>query len=153
MTLSEEEYANSSDNTLVQQIKSKKWDSVKQLLANEVGREMTKEPDIYGNLPLHAAIGYKAPSDVIMSLLTYNPGATSVHGTDYWLPLHVAAMWGVSAEVMESIIRIYPDALDDQGEPGIKGRTPRHFSTRFEHNRELLERSTEDWTRLIKSED
>ena len=110
------------------------------------------EPDIYGNLPLHAAIGFKAPDNILTSLLTVNPDATREHGTDYWLPLHIAAMWGVSAKIMETMIRIYPDALDDQGEPGIKGRTPRHFSPRFEHNRDLLQRSTEDWKKLIKSE-
>lgn len=53
---------------------------------------------------------------------------------------------------MELIIRAYPQALDDPGEGGIKGRTPRHFSQRFAHNRELLERSTEEWIAIIEAD-
>mmetsp|Transcript_7128 Transcript_7128/g.10215 ORF Transcript_7128/g.10215 Transcript_7128/m.10215 type:complete len:151 (-) Transcript_7128:409-861(-) len=145
MTLSQEEYADSNDNELLQQIKSMKWNEVRDTIGSESGCLMTKEPDIYGNLALHVAIGYKAPDDIILSILESNPEATRVHGTDYWLPLHVAAMWGSSSKVMEELIRRHPEGLDDRGEPGIKGRTPRHFSTRFEHNKSLLEKSTESW--------
>lgn len=53
---------------------------------------------------------------------------------------------------MELIIRAYPQALDDPGEGGIKGRTPRHFSQRFAHNRELLERSTEEWIAIAQAD-
>ncbi|MGK3745224.1 MAG: hypothetical protein ACI8RD_012964 [Bacillariaceae sp.] len=40
--------------------------------------------------------------------------------------------------------------LDDSGQITNKGRSPRHFSTRFEHNRELLERSTEEWKKELQ---
>ena len=42
MTLSEEEYADSTDNKLLQEIKSKNWLKVKETLESEDGREMTK---------------------------------------------------------------------------------------------------------------
>uniref|UniRef100_A0A7S4HLP8 Uncharacterized protein n=1 Tax=Odontella aurita TaxID=265563 RepID=A0A7S4HLP8_9STRA len=149
MTLSSDEYADSSDSQLLQQIKSTRWEKLRCVLKSPDGRAMAKKPDVYGNLPLHAAIGYKAPDDVILEILRIHPQATREHGTDYWLPLHVAAMWGTSPEVLEAIIREYPLALDDVGEPGIKGRTPRHFSDRFKHNKELLERPTSEWVRLV----
>jgi len=83
-------------------------------------------------------------------MLAANPSACQVHGTDDWLPLHIAAMWGASTEIMTALIRTYPDGLDDSGQSNNKGRSPRHFSTRFEHNRVLLERSTIDWRNDIK---
>jgi ankyrin repeat protein len=113
--------------------------------------ELAKEQDEYGNTPLHCAIGFKCPGDeLLLQLLRANPDACQVHGTDDWLPLHVASMWGVSRTVMEELILMYPDALEDSGQQTNKGRSPRHFSTRFEHNRDLLERSTETWKQLSR---
>jgi len=109
---------------------------------------LTKEPDEHGNTPLHSAIGFKCPDSLLLKLLDANPDACRVNGTDDWLPLHVAAMWGVSTEVMEALILTHPEALDDSGQTSNKGRSPRHFSARFEHNRELLERSTGEWKKL-----
>mmetsp|Transcript_14195 Transcript_14195/g.16516 ORF Transcript_14195/g.16516 Transcript_14195/m.16516 type:complete len:98 (-) Transcript_14195:413-706(-) len=65
------------------------------------------------------------------------------------------AMWGVSTHVMVALIRAYPEALDDGGytAEGVKGhRTPRHFSARFERNQALLNRSTEEWRKMIGNE-
>lgn len=66
--------------------------------------------------------------------------------------MHVAALWGPSKIVMETIIKTYPQGLDDAGQSNEKGRTPRHYSARYPHIRELLERSTEDWISIIESE-
>lgn len=163
MTLAAEDYADRSDSELLRLIKVKKWEAVLSMLKDNTNNHETpaddegttnpvglaKVPDVYDNLPLHAAIGYQAPDELILSLLECFPEATQVHGSDDWIPLHIAAMWGVSATVMEALIRAYPQALDDTGEAGIKGRTPRHFSRRFSHNTALLERSTADWMQLI----
>jgi hypothetical protein len=150
MTLSEEEFADKDDSLLLKTIKLQHWDEAATTLAGVT--TMAQKPDKYGNLPLHAAIGYKAPDALILAIIQAYPQATRVHGTDDWLPLHIAAMWGASPQVMETLIRQYPEALDDHGEEGIKGRTPRHFRTRFVHNKVLLERSTNEWIELIESE-
>jgi len=150
MTLSEEQYAHDDDSELLVLIKASKWESVKSMLASDEGKEMAAQKDVYSNLPLHAAIGYKAPEDVTLAILEAHPEAATVHGTDYWLPIHVAAMYGCSLAVMEALIRAYPHGLDDEGGPNIKGRTPRHFKDRFKHNKVLLERSTEDWIKTIE---
>jgi hypothetical protein len=152
MPLSALDYADKADNELMKTIKAQQWQLAVTMLKSQKGQDMAREKDIYDNTPLHAAIGYKAPDELILTLLQRFPEATRVHGTDYWLPLHVAAMWGTSPGVMEAIIRLYPDALDDTGEPGIKGRTPRHFSRRFAHNKEALERSTSSWIAIINNE-
>jgi hypothetical protein len=152
MTLAQEEFAHAEDSLLLRQIKEQQWGNVRVMVGTEEGKAMTRRPDVYGNVPLHAAIGFRAPEHVILTILTEYPEATRVHGTDEWLPLHVAAMWGVSSQVMEALIRQYPEALDDGGQASIKGRTPRHFSTRFAHNKEALERPTSEWIQLIQNE-
>ena len=152
MTLSEEEYADASDSELLRLIKASDWNRVRSTLESELGPTDVLSPDKYGNLPLHAALGYRAPDDLILTVLEMHPDATSSHGTDNWLPLHIAAMWGASPAVVEALIRKHPRALDDAGSSGIKGRTPRHFSGRFHQNTELLDRPTEDWIRLIEEE-
>jgi len=153
MPLAQENFADEEDNELFRMIKQTDWSQVEAFLSLEKGQQMATQQDVFGSTPLHAALGYKAPDNIILSLLQIYPDASKVHGTgDDWLPLHVAAMWGASSTVTEALIRAFPQALDDPGESGIKGRTPRHFSQRFSHNRELLERSTEDWLELIESD-
>mmetsp|Transcript_14195 Transcript_14195/g.16515 ORF Transcript_14195/g.16515 Transcript_14195/m.16515 type:complete len:105 (-) Transcript_14195:694-1008(-) len=90
MTLSEAEYANSGDNVLLQHIKCKRWEEATKLLETVKGQTMAQEADDFNNLPLHAAIGYKAPDNFLLRLLECYPLATRKHGTDDWLPLHIA---------------------------------------------------------------
>mmetsp|Transcript_12583 Transcript_12583/g.20976 ORF Transcript_12583/g.20976 Transcript_12583/m.20976 type:complete len:190 (+) Transcript_12583:75-644(+) len=153
MTLASTEFANEGDNALFQAIKQQQWNTTVKLLL-ETHPELAKETDKYGNLPLHTAIGFRCPDDgLLLTLLSLNPDACKVHGTDYWLPLHIAAMWGVSSTVLKALILAYPQGLDDCGDPGIKGRSPRHFSSRFPHNKEALEQSTEEWIRIKEAEE
>jgi hypothetical protein len=150
MPLSENEFANEDDNALFQSIKGKDWERVRGLI-NQASAEksLLQELDIYENTALHAAIGYQAPDDILLALIEGYPQATMIHGANEWLPLHVAAMWGSSPKVMTALIQEHPAGLDDRGQGGIKGRTPRHFKDRFPHNKDLLERSTEEWTAMI----
>ncbi len=150
MTLSTSEFANANDNQLFRAIKAQQWTDVETLLREKP--ELARQQDEFGNLPLHSAIGFRTPDHLVLRLLSLHPGACRQHGTDDWLPVHVAAMWGVSAPVLEALIRAYPEGLDDTGQDTIKGRSPRHFSGRCEHNRHLLERSTEEWKQIIISE-
>lgn len=164
MPLSPEEFADQEDNCLFRSIKVKNWDHVRELtgmLENQTKKrndttiattepqppawQLIKDTDIYDNTPLHAALGYQAPDDILLHLLNAYPDATRVHGANEWLPLHVAAMWGSSPDVMTALILAYPEGLDDRGEGGIKGRTPRHFQDRFPQNQALLAQTTEEW--------
>jgi len=152
MGLSTTEYAHEEDSELLRLIKASKWDRVQDCL-KDAGNQ-TSLPDVYGNLPLHAALGYRAPDRIILSVLQYHPDATKIHGTDDWLPLHIACMWGASPAVLEALIRSYPQALDDPGQGGLKGRTPRLFATKCsEEAQVLLRRSTEEWLELIRKDE
>jgi len=137
---------NEEENFLFQAIKQQDWEQVRALMNSELARKM----DEYGNTPLHVALGYKAPDHVLLRLIDLYPESTMIHATgNDWLPLHVAAMWGSSSIVLEALIQQYPAALDDPGQGGIKGRTPRHFSDRFPHNKALLERPMDEWEAII----
>jgi hypothetical protein len=143
MPLSQDEYADQDDNVMFVAIKKKDWRE-----ASACMDQYADSRDNFGNAPLHAALGFKAPDQLLMELIQRNPDACKVHGTDDWLPLHVAAMWGSSSKIMEILIRQYPEALDDCGQGGVKGKTPRHYSRIFPGNRALLEKSTEEWQAL-----
>ena len=158
MPLSEQDFADEKDNALFRAIKVKDWDQVRELVSgttalDETNDKMLQELDCHDNTALHAALGYQAPDEIVLTLLKGYPEATKIHGANDWLPLHVAAMWGSSSVVMADLIRTYPQGLDDPGQGGIKGRTPRHFKDRFAHNKELLERSTEDWISSVEQQD
>lgn len=157
MPLSQNEFADEDDNELFRAIKLQKWDATRQLLKTDkdnkddkAERCLVRECDTYGNTALHAALGYKAPDDVLLQMLHLYPAAAAAHGTEDWTPLHVASMWGCSTVVLQTLILANPDALEDAGQGGIKGRTPRHFSGRFPHNKALLERPVAEWMQLQK---
>jgi hypothetical protein len=152
MPLTPADFANEDDNVLFCAIKISNWEQVQSLLNSTASFRLASECDKYGNTPLHAAIGFQAPDPIVLHLLDLCPAAVKVHGSDDWLPVHLAAMWGASSEVVEHLIRLHPHGLDDQGQDTMKGRPPRHFSGRFPHNSALLERSTDDWVALIERE-
>jgi len=163
MTASQDD--DEGDTLLMRSIKAKQWHQVRDLLvlATKAGdqqqadgntiRSMLQALDSFDNTALHAAIGYQAADDILFTILHTYPQATQIHGANSWLPLHVAAMYGVSANVMEALIRTFPQGLDDVGEGGIKGRSPRHFRDRFAHNQALLSRSTDEWMRIIRMDE
>lgn len=146
MPLSPQHYCHDEDNTLFQALKSQQWDVAASLL-----QKLANSRDAFNNTPLHTAIGFRAPDSLILSLLKMYPEACRVHGTDDWLPLHIATMWGASKSVLRALIVTYPQALEDTGQGGIKGRTPRHFATKFldDERRRMLERTCEQWMQEI----
>ena len=103
MPLSEQDFANQDDNILFQLIKKKKFQKASVFLPT-----LSSSRDQYGNTPLHAALGFGAPESFIVGLLKHYPEACQVHGTDDWLPLHIAAMWGCTSNIVELLIRQYP---------------------------------------------
>jgi hypothetical protein len=148
LTVDHGEYAAPrQENILMKMVKHKKWRKALSFLTTRYGHEIAAEQDEFGNTLLHVALGYSAPEDFLLKLIEIYSDATRVEGVDDWLPLHMAAMWGCSAPVMNALIRNYPQALDLKGE---SGRTPRQFSTRFEHNKEALERTTSEWVAMTR---
>lgn len=150
MPLSVQEFADKEDHELFVAIKVKDWERAESLI--EAEPHLIQAEDRFGNTPLHSALGFQAPEHLSLKLLETFPNAAKVHGTEDWLPLHVASMWGAPSNVVEALIRAYPEALDDDASGDIKGRTPRHFAERFPHLTPLLMRPTNEWQAMITQE-
>jgi hypothetical protein len=136
------------DNLLMQLVKQSKWKKAYSFLITPYGHEMARQQDEFDNTVLHVALGYRAPDDFLLKLIEIYPDAATIPGVDDWLCLHVAAMWGCSAQVMEALIRSFPQGLDIEA---LNSRTPRHYSNRFAHNKELLERPTAEWETMVRN--
>ena len=78
--------------------------------------------DCFGLLPLHIALLYSAPSNVVLALLDADPTSASapcfiaagilfgVGVGPVTYPVHLAIMYGASDEVVEAVLRKYPQA-------------------------------------------
>jgi hypothetical protein len=62
-------------------------------------------------LPLHTAIQYYAPCDVIKYLIERFPLGTREQMVWGYLPLHCAARWGCSELVMDALLESFPEAV------------------------------------------
>jgi len=72
-------------------------------------------------LPLHAAIVFKAPEDVVETLLTAFPKAAEAKDDQGMLPLHLAFRNGASEAAVNLLLLAYPKSVDI---PDRKGRVP-----------------------------
>mmetsp|Transcript_22278 Transcript_22278/g.52966 ORF Transcript_22278/g.52966 Transcript_22278/m.52966 type:complete len:736 (-) Transcript_22278:137-2344(-) len=72
-------------------------------------------------LPLHAAIVFKAPEDVIEALLSSYPKAAEAKDDQGMLPLHLAFRNNATEGVVNLILLAYPESVNS---PDRKGRVP-----------------------------
>lgn len=72
-------------------------------------------------LPLHAAIVFKAPEDVVEALLTAYPKGAEEKDDQEMLPLHLAFRNGASEEIVNLLLVAFPASVDC---PDRKGRVP-----------------------------
>jgi len=72
-------------------------------------------------LPLHAAIVFKAPEDVVETLLTAFPKAAEAKDDQGMLPLHLAFRNGTSEAAVNLLLLAYPQSVDI---PDRKNRVP-----------------------------
>jgi hypothetical protein len=88
----------------------------------------TKRVDSTDYLPLHVAIRWGAPVEVVTALLEAYPDAATIPTHSYYLPCHYACDYGISSEGMKMLLRCNPDAA---GVIGNCGRTPMQFLKTF----------------------
>lgn len=72
-------------------------------------------------LPIHAAIVFKAPEDVIETLLAAYPKGAQAKDDQGMLPLHLAFRNGSSEEIVNFLLLTFPQSIDVKDR---KGRTP-----------------------------
>jgi len=78
--------------------------------------------------PLHVALARMAPPAFIMRLLQVNGSPASapvpcVNATPSF-PLHIAARWGTSKEVVSKLIELFPKAVSVQVHVAWRGAVP-----------------------------
>lgn len=75
-------------------------------------------------LPIHTAIKYHAPCDVIQYLIKEFPGGLNEMIDNGDLPLHCAARYGCTAVVLDSLLNGFPAAVAAKNNDG---KTPLHL--------------------------
>ena len=63
-------------------------------------------------LPLHAAVLFNAPVDLIQALLKAYPDACSKYDDQGMLPLHLAFRSGANEETVLQLLDVYPNAIE-----------------------------------------
>lgn len=63
-------------------------------------------------LPLHAAVLFNAPVDLIQALLKAYPDACSKYDDQGMLPLHLAFRSGANEETILQLLDVYPNAIE-----------------------------------------
>jgi hypothetical protein len=71
----------------------------------------TKRVDSTDYLPLHVAILWGAPVEVVTALLEAYPDATTIPTHIKYLPCHLACCYGISSEGMKMLLRCNPGAI------------------------------------------
>mmetsp|Transcript_18261 Transcript_18261/g.20548 ORF Transcript_18261/g.20548 Transcript_18261/m.20548 type:complete len:369 (+) Transcript_18261:129-1235(+) len=79
----------------------------------------------WSQLPLHAAIIFKAPFKVVEAMIKLYPKALKSRDDQEMLPLHLAFRYGASDSVLALILDGYPEAI---GVKGHKGKLAHEFS-------------------------
>ena len=95
--------------------------------------------DTLGNLLLHNALKYKAPSDFVLKLIEIHPGACRergfVVGYDA-LPLHVALRYRASTRVVLRLLELFPEAAEESLRDS--NQTPLHLALWFRASDEVI---------------
>jgi len=76
-------------------------------------------------LPLHGAIIFQAPAEVVESLLLIFPEGASERDDEGSLPIHLAYKRGAAAAVCKLLLEAFPNSIDIADR---KGRTPKHLA-------------------------
>mmetsp|Transcript_14207 Transcript_14207/g.18943 ORF Transcript_14207/g.18943 Transcript_14207/m.18943 type:complete len:471 (+) Transcript_14207:23-1435(+) len=83
--------------------------------------------DCEGQLPLHIAIAYRAPTDVIMKIFTTKSDAVVVRMHHGYLPLHFAAKFGCAYPVLDRLLESNILAVKEKTANDYGGETPLHL--------------------------
>jgi hypothetical protein len=75
--------------------------------------------DEESQLPIHTAIQYYAPFDVIKYLIQKFPDGVRKPMDKQFFPLHCAARWGCSEAVMTSLLDSFPEAVVEKNSDGL----------------------------------
>ncbi len=69
-------------------------------------------------LPIHVALSYQAPFEVVLRLYNLYPGSVRVRDHRGMLPMHICFYRGSEDRVLELFMEVFPDALDVMDDKG-----------------------------------
>jgi outer membrane murein-binding lipoprotein Lpp len=75
----------------------------------------------WSQLPLHAAIIFKAPSSIVMKIVELYPQGSRCTDDQHMLPLHLGFKFGSDDKILAKLIEDFPEAMTTKD---IKGRYP-----------------------------
>jgi hypothetical protein len=111
---------NKTDNTKVKQYQSKLLTQARTwIVRRERGSGVLK----WRMLPIHFALTYQAPFEVVSRLYHLYPGSVRCRDHRGMLPLHICFFRGGEDRVLELFLDVFPDALnvkDDKGRLAIE---------------------------------
>lgn len=110
-------------------IKSGNWPLMTNLLRSNIGREITTAKDKTDLNVLGAALGSRAPTDVIALILELNPNLVTERDSYGAVPLHLGCLNGISPEVMNLIFQY--DGGKSAHIPDSDNRTALHHAVEF----------------------
>lgn len=134
---------------LHQLIDQNKWDDILLNLREDQALQSDAKELHRDDLPLHMACEKKAPDDVVLEILRHNTDAVFHQGRGGSFPLHVAAQRNLGANVIESLIRLNPSALDVKN---VANYSPRDFGHGETYAYQALNRPTCCWVQLMRDE-
>ena len=104
------------------ELTKKQQDSLKQQARTWIVRRERNGILRWRMLPLHAALAFNAPFDVVLRLYHLYPGAVRCRNDQGMVPLHHCFKFGNEDKVLELLLDVFPEALtvvDDKGHTPI----------------------------------
>ena len=77
------------------------------------------EQDDKGRTLLHWALLFRCPSMVVQTLINAYPDILTYADDEDWLPLHYAARYSMSLDVVHDVYSVYPEAILELNETGV----------------------------------
>eukprot|EP00548_Thalassiothrix_antarctica_P019748 CAMPEP_0194184582 /NCGR_PEP_ID=MMETSP0154-20130528/38716_1 /TAXON_ID=1049557 /ORGANISM="Thalassiothrix antarctica, Strain L6-D1" /LENGTH=459 /DNA_ID=CAMNT_0038902349 /DNA_START=68 /DNA_END=1444 /DNA_ORIENTATION=- len=139
------------ENDLHALIRKMSWEEASKLVRTMRGKELCRQSNKYGGLPLHVALLKQAPEFLLTLLIEENECAIKRPNKNGFFPLHLAVCHGgTSTSVIEKLIETYPDALDSKDD--IYGLTPYFLYLEKNENEvrltaiaKMLKKSSKEW--------
>lgn len=131
-----------NDRLLLEQlISDREWEKVSQMLADDASEPNRSRPlcsiaKTTDDLILHGACEHSAPLPIVIKLCIAHPSSVRTIDDRGMLPLHVAVYNGCHPDMIDYLIKAYPDSA---GAQDSAGKTPLHhaaesYSENFVYN-------------------
>jgi len=114
---------------LFELIRMQFWNDVRIMLNSRSGKQLSYCVDNTGLTLLGAALGSRAPTDIVQTIILYNPNAIHIKDNFGAMPLLVGCLNGISVDVVNMILDL--DAGHSARVPDSDNRTALHHAVEY----------------------